>query len=76
MRDIFSTSAPQPAHRQARRTARAGVKFDPAHGELDRIRAAMDRIWAGAPELSIGALTVVALAIEVGVPGNALTQRH
>jgi hypothetical protein len=52
------------------------VKFDPAHGELDRIRAAMDHIRAGAPELSIGALTVVALAAEVGVPGNALSQRH
>jgi hypothetical protein len=57
------------------------MKFDPAHGELDRIRAAMDRIRAGAPELSIGALpigalAVVALAVEAGVPGNALTQRH
>jgi hypothetical protein len=47
--------------------------------ELDeraRIRAAMDRILAGAPERSNGALTVVALAIEAGVPRNALTQRH
>ena len=36
----------------------------------------MDRILAGTPERSNGALTVVALAIEAGVPRNALTQRH
>ena len=36
----------------------------------------MDRILAGAPERSNGALTVVALALEAGVPRNALTQRH
>jgi hypothetical protein len=42
--------------------------------ERDRIRAAMDRILAGIPERSNGALTVVALAIEAGVPRNALTQ--
>jgi hypothetical protein len=45
-------------------------------GERDRIRAAMDRILAGVPERSDGALTVVALAIEAGVSRNALTQRH
>jgi len=44
--------------------------------ERDRIRAAMDRILEGAPGRSNGALTVVALAIEAGVPRNALTQRH
>lgn len=44
--------------------------------ERNRIRAAMDRILAGHPERSNGALTVVALAIEAGVPRNALTQRH
>ena len=44
--------------------------------ERARIGAAMDRILAGAPERSNGALTVVALAIEAGVPRNALTQRH
>ncbi|OEJ22974.1 hypothetical protein AR457_37845 [Streptomyces agglomeratus] len=44
--------------------------------ERDRIRAAMDRILSGCPERSNGALTVVALALEAGVPGNALTQRH
>jgi chromosome segregation ATPase len=44
--------------------------------ERARIRAAMDRILADAPEQSNGALTVVALAIEAGVPRNALTQRH
>ena len=44
--------------------------------ERDRIRAAMDRILNGTPERSNGALTVVALAQEAGVPRNALTQRH
>jgi chromosome segregation ATPase len=44
--------------------------------ERARIGAAMDRILAGAPERSGGALTVVALATEAGVPRNALTQRH
>ncbi len=48
----------------------------PEPGERERIRAAMDRILAGVPERSDGALTVVALAIEAGVPRNALTQRH
>ncbi len=50
--------------------------MNPAPDERDRIRAAMDRTLAGAPEQSNGALTVVALAIEAGVPRNALTQRH
>lgn len=45
-------------------------------GERGQIRAAMDRIMDGAPERSDGALTIVALAIEAGVPRNALTQRH
>jgi hypothetical protein len=36
----------------------------------------MDRILAGTPEPSSGALTVIALALEAGVPRNALTQRH
>jgi chromosome segregation ATPase len=36
----------------------------------------MDRILAGTPERSDGALTVVALAVEAGVSRNALTQRH
>ena len=44
--------------------------------ERGRIRAAMDRILDGTPERSNGALTVVALSIEAGVPRNALTQRH
>jgi hypothetical protein len=48
----------------------------PALDERDRIRAAMDRILAGIPERSNGALTIVALAIEADVPRNALTQRH
>jgi hypothetical protein len=48
----------------------------PEPGERAQIRAAMDRILAGSPERSNGGLTVVALAIEAGVPRNALTQRH
>jgi septal ring factor EnvC (AmiA/AmiB activator) len=48
----------------------------PAPGDRERIRAAMDRILAGTPQRSNGALTVVALAIEADVPRNALTQRH
>ncbi|WP_217215658.1 hypothetical protein [Streptomyces sp. AC550_RSS872] len=48
----------------------------PALDERDRIRAAMDRILSGSPIHSNGALTVVALATEAGVPRNALTQRH
>lgn len=50
--------------------------MSPMPDERDRIRAAMDRILADAPEQSNGALTVVALAIEADVPRNALTQRH
>ena len=50
--------------------------MSPAPDERERIRAAMDRVLAGAPERSNGALTVVALAIEADVPRNALTQRH
>ncbi|MEU7415082.1 MULTISPECIES: hypothetical protein [Streptomyces] len=36
----------------------------------------MDRILSETPEHSNGALTIVALAVEAGVPRNALTQRH
>ncbi|MGW6389834.1 hypothetical protein ACWFR1_04865 [Streptomyces sp. NPDC055103] len=50
--------------------------MSPAPDERDRIKAAIDRILAGTPEESNGALTIVALAIEAGVPRNALTQRH
>jgi hypothetical protein len=50
--------------------------MSPEPDERDRIRAAVDRILAGTPERSNGALTVVALAIEADVPRNALTQRH
>jgi septal ring factor EnvC (AmiA/AmiB activator) len=50
--------------------------MSPQPDERNRIRAAMDRILAGTPERSNGALTVVALALEAGVPRNALTQRH
>jgi hypothetical protein len=48
----------------------------PALDERARIRAAMDRILAGTPQRSNGALTIVALALEADVPRNALTQRH
>jgi hypothetical protein len=50
--------------------------MSPALDERDRIRAAMNRIVAGVPERSNGALTIVALALEADVPRNALTQRH
>ncbi|MET9793765.1 hypothetical protein [Streptomyces canus] len=50
--------------------------MSPVADERDRIRAAMDRILRGTPEHSNGALTIVALAVEAGVPRNALTQRH
>ncbi|MFF0086477.1 hypothetical protein ACFYR1_43335 [Streptomyces canus] len=50
--------------------------MSPALDERSRIRAAMDRILAGNPEHSNGALTIVALALEADVPRNALTQRH
>ncbi|MFJ5894703.1 hypothetical protein ACIQFZ_04360 [Streptomyces sp. NPDC093064] len=50
--------------------------MSPALDERDRIRAAMDRILAGAPERSDGALTIKSLAAEADVPRNALTQRH
>ncbi|WP_218924338.1 hypothetical protein [Streptomyces sp. f51] len=48
----------------------------PAIDERERIRAAMNRILDGIPQSSNGALTIVALAQEAGVPRNALTQRH
>ncbi|MFD5720921.1 hypothetical protein [Streptomyces sp. NPDC127036] len=50
--------------------------MSPAIDERERIHAAMDRILTGVPERSNGALTIVALAAEAGVPRNALTQRH
>jgi len=50
--------------------------MNPEPDERTRIRAAMGRILEGTPERPHGALTVVALALEVGVPRNALTQRH
>ena len=42
----------------------------PGTGERDEIRAAMDRILGGTPERSDGAMTIVALAIEAGVPAT------
>ncbi|MCX5175386.1 hypothetical protein OG523_06340 [Streptomyces virginiae] len=45
-----------------------------AADERDRIRAAMNRILAGRPERSNGALTIVALAIVADVARNALTR--
>ncbi|MFI1801112.1 hypothetical protein ACH427_27675 [Streptomyces sp. NPDC020379] len=48
----------------------------PAAAERKHIRAAMDRILAVTPQQSNGALTIVALAQEAGVPRNVLTRRH
>ncbi|MFF4509045.1 hypothetical protein [Streptomyces sp. NPDC001401] len=45
--------------------------MSPAPDERDRIRAAIDPILQGTPQHSNGALTVVALAQEAGVPSNA-----
>ncbi|MFF3976535.1 hypothetical protein [Streptomyces sp. NPDC001828] len=50
--------------------------MSPTTDERKRIRAAMDRIFSDAPDRSDGAWTIVALAVEAGVPRNALTQRH
>uniref|UniRef100_UPI003F490A25 hypothetical protein n=1 Tax=Paenarthrobacter nicotinovorans TaxID=29320 RepID=UPI003F490A25 len=50
--------------------------MSPAHDERARIQTAMERILQGISEHSNGALTIVALAAEAGVPRNALTQRH
>ena len=47
--------------------------MSPATDERDKIRAAMDRILAGTAQHSTGALTIVALAQEAGVPRNART---
>ena len=79
--DRLGPKPPGSATRPASTTAPAspspeGRRMTPAPGERERIRAAMDRILAEAPERSNGALTVVALAIEADVPRNALTQRH
>jgi septin family protein len=44
--------------------------------ERSRIRAAADRLLAGQPAASDGALTAVALAAEAGVHRMALLKRH
>ncbi|MCX5103659.1 hypothetical protein [Streptomyces sp. NBC_00439] len=44
--------------------------------ERARIRAAIDRLLAGRPTASDGALTVAALAAEAGVHRMALQKRH
>jgi hypothetical protein len=44
--------------------------------ERARIRAAADRLLAGQPAASDGALTAVALAAEAGVHRMALLKRH
>jgi hypothetical protein len=49
------------------------VTTDP---ECDQIRAAMDRLLAGTPLRSDGALTVVSLAVEADVKRHVLTHRH
>ena len=50
--------------------------MNPSTDERARIREAMEPIFGGTPHRSTGALTIVALAQEAGVPRNALTQRH
>ena len=45
-------------------------------GERQEIRAAMDRLLAGIPLRSDGALTVVSLAVEADVKRHVLTHRH
>ena len=45
-------------------------------GERARIRAATDRLLAGQPAASDGALTITALAAEAGVHRMALMKRH
>ncbi|MFD4035516.1 hypothetical protein ACFWVP_34610 [Streptomyces sp. NPDC058637] len=50
--------------------------MSPVPDERERIRTAMARILEDKSEHSSGALTIVALAAEAGVPRNALTQRH
>jgi septal ring factor EnvC (AmiA/AmiB activator) len=42
----------------------------------NHIRAAMDRLLAGTPLRSDGALTIVALAAEAGIKRHLLTHRH
>jgi hypothetical protein len=42
--------------------------MSPTPDERERIRVAMDRILSGTPQNSSGALTIVALAHEAGVP--------
>jgi septal ring factor EnvC (AmiA/AmiB activator) len=44
--------------------------------ERDQLRAAMDRLLAGTPLRSDGALTVVSLAAEADVKRHVLTHRH
>jgi hypothetical protein len=44
------------------------MPVSPAPGERERITAAMTRILSGGPEHSNGALTILALAQEAGVP--------
>jgi HsdM N-terminal domain len=67
-----------PHHRQPGSHPRlpGGNGMTGALDERDQIRAAMERVLTGTPERSNGALTIVALAQEAGVPRNALTQRH
>lgn len=46
------------------------------NNERDNIRAAIDRLLAGTPLRSDGALTVVSLAAEASVKRHVLTHRH
>ena len=65
--------------RQARphphRTHRRGISMT-TDRERGQISAAMDRLLAGTPLRSDGALTVVSLAVEADVKRHVLTHRH
>jgi uncharacterized coiled-coil protein SlyX len=52
------------------------TKRGQAHPTRDHIRAAPDRLLAGTPRRSDGALTVVSLAAEAGIKRHLLTHRH
>src|SRR5262249_41531457 len=64
--------APRPHPHHAAGVHRMSVTPD----ERARVREAMERIFDGTARSSTGALTIVALAQEAGVPRNALTHRH
>jgi hypothetical protein len=65
------------AHDTTHRPGRRGPGMNQQHqDERTRIRDATERVLAGQPVASDGALTVVALAAEAGVHRMALIKRH